>query len=346
MEMTTLLGALMVGAAGLMTGSYLWPIKLIRNLQFEHWWFVNVVVGLIIMPWAITLALCPDALGAYASVDPSVLLLSNLFSLAWGVANILGGLCFARIGFALTGALLTGLGASFGVTLPMIFKGSGRFQDAADLWSLPGRTVLIGVAVMLIGVVLASLAGFGRDRALKKLQKTEGSFLVGLIMAIVAGILSAGISFAFVYGHGPIVEAMKQRHAHDVPANFAVWAVGLSAGALLNVVYPAYLMTKHGSWGVLGRNIKEIGLAVIMGISFSIAVATLGKGMILLGALGAAVGFGIQQSMQMLAGQGVGFVTGEWRGVNGTPRYQMAVAILLFIVAAIIMAYGNHLSQV
>ena len=61
---------------------------------------------------------------------------------------------------------------------------------------------------MLIGVILASLAGFGRDRELKKLQQTSGSFLVGLIMVIVAGVTSAGIMLAFVYGQGPIQARM------------------------------------------------------------------------------------------------------------------------------------------
>ena len=52
---------------------------------------------------------------------------------------------------------------------------------------------------MLVAVVLASLAGFGRDRQLKKLQQTSGSFLVGLIMTVIAGVTSAGLWLAFIY---------------------------------------------------------------------------------------------------------------------------------------------------
>ena len=125
MTLTTILGVLVVAAAGLIQGSGAWPIKLMRKLQFEHWWFVAMLVGLVIMPWLITLTMCPDALGAYASVDKAVLIRSNLFSLGWGAANILCGLCFVRIGFALTGAVLTGLGVSLGVTMPMIVLPSG-----------------------------------------------------------------------------------------------------------------------------------------------------------------------------------------------------------------------------
>ena len=63
----------------------------------------------------------------------------------------------------------------------------------------------------------------------------------------------------------------------------------------------------------------------------------------MLGALGASVGFGIQQAMQMMGGQAVGFIAGEWKGVHGKSRNQMYAAIVILIVAAIIMALGNRL---
>ncbi len=54
---------------------------------------------------------------------------------------------------------------------------------------------------------------------------------------------------------------------------------------------------------------------------------------------------GIQQAMQMTSGQGLGFISGEWRGVLGTPRRRMYLAIAVLIVATIIMADGNALSS-
>ena len=229
----------------------------------------------------------------------------------------------------------------------MIVKGSGLFSEAPSLGSAAGRMVLFGVAVMLVGVVVAALAGFGRDRILRKSDQAGagGSFLGGLIMVIVAGVLSAGISFAFVYSQGPIVSAMKSHGAGEIPANFAVWAMGLLGGALINVTYPAYLLTKHHSWNVLLESWKELVLAVGIGFNFIAGVAIMGKGMLLLGPLGASVGFGVQQAMQMLGSQGVGFASGEWRSIIGTPRYQMYAAIAILIAAAVVMAYSNTLTK-
>ncbi len=335
-----------MGLAGLIVGGGAWPMKLMHKFQFEHWWFIGMLVGLVIMPWTITLLFCPHALDAYRSLAPGVLLRANAFAVAWGIANILCGLCFVRIGFALTGGILTGLGISVGVAVPMLVKGSGLFSQAPDWDSPAGRTVLMGVAIILAAVLLVSLAGFGRDRALgKDNPSSSGGFLGGLVMAVIAGVLSAGISFAFVYSQGPILEAMRARGAGDIPANFAVWAAGLFGGALINIFYPAYLMTKNKSWSILAHSWREIALAVVIGINFIVGVALMGKGMLLLGALGASVGFGIQQAMQMLGSQGVGFISGEWRGVRGRPRNQMYLAIMVLVFATIVMAYGNTLQR-
>lgn len=340
-----ILGAVVVALAGLIQGSGGWPMKLLKKFQFEHWWFLAMFGGLIVIPWTVTLIGCPHAIDAYRSVPPRTILLSNLCALSWGIANLLCGLCFVRIGFALTGAVLTGLGVSLGVTIPMIVKGTGLFQNAPDIGSTAGKTVLMGVAIMLIAVVFAAFAGFGRDRALQKMEKKSGSFLGGLIMAMCAGVLSCGISFAFVYSQGPIVSAMQAKGAGLIPANFAVWAVGLMGGALVNVTYPMYLMTKNKSWGVLATSWKEVTLSLIIAVNFSVGIAAMGWGMLKLGELGASVGFGIQQAMQMTGNQSVGFISGEWRGVHGRPRYQIYTSIALLLIAAIIMAYANKLAK-
>ena len=337
----TYLGVICVALAGLLIGSGAWPMKLMRRFSFEHWWFVAMSLALLIIPWASTLLLCPEPLAAYGTVPVWVLVKSNLFALGWGVATILVGICFVRIGVALTGAITTGLGVSAGVTLPLIMKGTGLFSDAPDITSRAGLTILSGVAVMLIGVALVAAAGFGRDRVQQTTEHYSGGFALSLLMCVIAGVLSSGMGLSFVYCQGPIVEAMKARGAADIPANLAVWAGGIFAAAVLNVIYPAYLMTRHRSWNVLAESRRELGLSSIIGVTFVLGITLTGRGMLLLGALGGSVGFGIQQASQMIGNQGLGFISGEWRGVHGRPRNQMLIAIGILILAAVIMACGN-----
>ena len=353
--MDTLLGIVLVMLAGLGTGTGIWPMKLMKRLEFEHYWFVAMLVGLFIVPWAVVLASVPHPFEAYARVGWGTLVKANLFGLGWGIANVLYGLCVVRIGAALTGAIMTGLGVIAGTTLPMVMKGTGLFSDAPDLSSPSGRLIMIGLGVMLLGVMLCALAGFGRNKILKgnaeglaatdMARKGRGGFIGGLVMTIIAGMISAGIALCFVYAQGPIVEEMKAQGAGDIVANISVWAAALLSGAAVNILYPAWLMTRKKNWGVLLNNTPEALLAVVIGLQFILAVNLMGRGMLLLGVLGASVGFAIQQTMQIMGNQAVGFFSGEWQGICGRPRTRMYLSLAVLVVAVTIMAWSNTLGK-
>ena len=351
--MNTWIGISLVVLAGLGTGTMAWPMKLMRKLSFEHYWFLGMLVSLVVVPWTVVLCCVPDPLQVYADVGWWPILKCNLFSVCWGIANVLYGICVLRIGAALTGAVLSGMGVAAGVTLPMILKGSGIFSDAPDISSQAGLVILSGVAVILVGVVISTLAGFGRDRIVQK-DKTavqaSGGFLLGLTMAVVAGILSAGLSLGFVYTYKPIFSAVTARGGDDISANMAVWAIGLLGGAAVNLGYPAWMMTKNRSWDKLFASGGDAALAVILGLQFIVAVALMGQGMLLLGVAGAAIGFGIQQALQLLGNQIVGFVSVDCleqkpcERIRGRPLHQMIAAIVVLLAAVLVLALGKTLT--
>jgi hypothetical protein len=453
MGMETAVGISLVIVGGLIMGAGAWPMKLMRTFQFEHWWFLSILFGLFVFPWTFTLIFYPNIFEIFrdATVMKDLAFASGL-ALCWGVANLLCGMCYVRIGIALTQAILTGLGASVVVIIPLVIKAPGILGNAPDILSYPGMIILSAIGVLLVAVVLASLAGFGRDRVLQKLQATSGSFTVGFVMAVIAGVTSAGLWLAFNFGEAPIlsricrveagklieigvgkdvrllekysvaekdgeVELLTQPSAKgseesqqatakriakklsdkytvgtdgtitlpgvapvkvageyakkaseniaeamglaadeakkltnpvsirtlDVFAAFPVWAIVACSGALLNLIYPMIIMTKNKSWGVLTQNWFEFLLTLIMGIQTALALTLPGKGILMMGALGAAVGNGIQQAMQMAGGQGVGFISGEWRGVHGKPRWQIYASIALLLVASYILIYSKSL---
>lgn len=406
---STFLGALLAALGGISMGTGPWTLKALRKYRFEHWLFGAMLFALIILPWAMTFLAYPNAFDAMRHIPISALIRSNVFAFGWGIANVLCGLCLVRIGVALTGGILGGLGLSLGVTVPMIFKGSGLFSKAPDLNSPAGHSVMVGVAFLLCGVVLASVAGFGREKVLKTQQKTSGSFLVGLTMVIVAGILSSFPNFSFAYSQGPIIEnmttvransnikmtiddktqdcrvsrsgavkltgagmvslaglsakqaaavtaeALKQGNGGVAPevaidtqeifAVFPVWALGMLAGAMVNILYPAFLITKNGTWSIFVQAWKETPIILACGVQSILAFVLMGKGSLVLGALGASVGWGIYQVGQMLGGQAVGFISGEWRGVHGRPRNLMYLAVLAIILASCILSYSNTLAK-
>ena len=352
MSNTFLWGILVTALAGLIMGTSPWPIKLMRHFQFEHFAVVSMPLALVILPWAITLAFCPQPFAALGEVKRSVLLKANLFAFSWGIAQVLAMLCFVRIGVSLTYGILCSIGAAVGVVTPMIFKASGIFGKGPDIFSQTGLMILAGAAILVVGVAFASLAGANRERkkngsapenktASNSNATAPGGFAAGLAMVVIAGVLSAGWGFAFMYCQDPIIAAMKARGAGEISANAAVWAVALLGAALPNLLYPVFLLTRNRSWGVIRAWPNEIGLSAVYGVLFFAPSILLGIGMRLLGELGPSVGWGLVQGTLILGGQLLGFASGEWRGVSGRPRRQIYVAILILIAAMAVMALAK-----
>ncbi len=343
--MEALIGIVLVVTAGLLLGSMSWPMKHCKNLDFGHMWLSGMIAGLLLAPWLIALLGVHDLFGAYATVATATILKANLFSLAWGIANVLFGISVLRIGASLSMAILTGLGASIGVTLPMILKGSGLFAGAPSILSLPGLVVLGGVAAMLVGVVLCARAGLIRESATGAASPQKGSYATNILIIVVCGILSAGSSFTFIYSQDEIVRAVTSHGAGPIVANASVWAIALLGGMLVNIIYPAILITREGSWSRFAAHPGQILLSAFIGIQFFTGVLLMGQGMLALGALGASVGFGISQGMQIVGGQILGFVAGEWKGAPSKARLIIFTAIAVMLAAASILAFANALSS-
>jgi len=334
-------GTLCVILAGVISGSGAWPMKPMRHYQFEHWWFVGMLSGLVIFPWLVTVVYCPHLAFAIKSIPVASLLKANAWAAGWGAATVLCGLCYVRVGMALTTAILSGVGICLGVALPLAFKGSGVFQHAPSIFSPAGLILEAGALVALVGVGLAGLAGHGRVRARSQADVCSSGFLLPLFMAGLAGILSCGYTLSFIYGQEPIISAVQAQGASRVAAAFAVWALALAGGVLVGVGYTACLLTRNRSWQVLWNHPKDFCLSLVIGLNMAVSIALLGSGMLLMGASGGSAGSGLQQIAWMLGGQGVGYVSGEWQGVPKQPRYRMLMAVAALFGAAVLLAFGS-----
>lgn len=129
--------------------------------------FVAISASLVVIPWTIIYLNCLGIIDLYRrfwAENPEEFTRSYVLAVGWGVADVTAALCFAHIGVALTGAILTGVGVTFGVLTPLLLKstGMGDFGDAPDLMSDTGIWILAGMAVMITSVVIVAVAGLGR----------------------------------------------------------------------------------------------------------------------------------------------------------------------------------------
>lgn len=343
------LGLAFIFASGMMAGSTLSPIKFMRRYRFENYWLIHSLVGTVIIPWTLALATIPNLIRIYVSMPLHALVLPPLFAFSWGIASTLGGLCVARIGLSLTYAFVIGFGAAAGALVPLLYF------SPDTLFTSAGHFILAGVAVMILGLFVVARAGHAKEQKERVATETsdqrgsvsviKGSFLVGLTMAIIAGILSAGLNFSFAFG-GRIEQAAISAGASRNDATYALWALAMVGGMIPNLAYPLILCVRNRSWTVFRSGARtDMPLSILMGTLFMGSTTIYGLGALRLGALGTSVGWAIMQIMQIVVGNMGGWLTGEWKLAGFTATRNMIAGLLILTIASIGMAFGNYLEQ-
>ncbi len=346
--MSLLTGFILVLLSGVMAGSALSPIKFVRKYRFENYWLIYGLTGTVVIPWALALIATPHLFSVYTQLPWKVLLLPPAFAFSWGIASMLGGLCVSRIGLSLSYALVIGIGASAGSLVPLLYFSPQTLHTPA------GKYILLGIAVMLGGLVLVAWAGQQKESQSAKRDsiassrgdgsaKAQHNYVVWVLMAVLAGILSAGLNFSFAFGQN-VVAAAHAAGASATNATYAVWALAMLGGMIPNLVYPCVLCFRNRSWNVfLASPRSDIVFSILLGVLFMGSTVLYGLGAVRLGLLGTSVGWGIMQIMQIVVGNVSGFLTGEWRLAGARAVRLMLAGIAVLVVASTVMAYGNYI---
>jgi L-rhamnose-H+ transport protein len=146
------------------------------------------------MPWAGALLLTHDLIGVLRQAPATALFWAWFFGLLWGAGGMMAGLSLRYLGLSLGQGITLGFCAAFGTLVPPIYRG----QFGAILGSTSGRVVLAGIGICLAGIAVAALAGLAKERDLagtRAPQAEEFRFGRGLLVAVLAGIMSAFFSF-------------------------------------------------------------------------------------------------------------------------------------------------------
>jgi L-rhamnose-H+ transport protein len=345
--MSLLIGFILVLLSGVMAGSALSPIKFVRKYRFENYWLIYGLTSTVVIPWALALSATPHLFRIYSQLPWKVLLLPPAFAFSWGIASMLGGLCVSRIGLSLSYALVIGMGASAGSLVPLLYFSPQTLHTPA------GHCILLGIAVMLGGLVLVTWAGLQKEAQVAGNAATDNredhggarrhSYPAWVLIAVLAGLLSAGLNFSFAFGQDVAVAA-QAAGASRALSTYPVWALAMLGGMIPNLVYPCVLCFTNRSWGVFRASPNsDLGLSILLGVLFMGSTVLYGLGAVRLGLLGTSVGWGIMQIMQIVVGNLSGFLTGEWKLAGVKSVRWMLAGVAVLVIASTIMAYGNYI---
>ena len=251
------LGVFFHWLGGLASGSFYVPYKGVKKWAWEVYWLVGGFFSWIIMPWLMASLLTNDLVGVLRQQSWNTLWWTYFFGAMWGFGGLTFGLTMRYLGMSLGMGVALGYCAAFGTLVPPIAKSllkdipvQSSFGDIIS--STPGLITLSGVAVCLLGIFVAALAGFTKEREMPEADKkkaiAEFSFTKGILVATFSGIMSACFAFALTAGN-PIGDASKAAGTTALWSGLPKLVVVLLGGFTTNFLWCVLLNIKNRTGG-------------------------------------------------------------------------------------------------
>jgi L-rhamnose-H+ transport protein len=329
----------MVGAAS--AAGFYAPISKVKRWTWESTWAVAGIFSWVLLPVCVSAILLPDFRAFYGSLDSAVVLKAFLFGCMWGVGNVSYGLTMRYLGMSL------GIGVAIGVTLvvgtlipPLIHGQAHQLVSTRG-----GMLTLLGIAVALCGIVTVSVAGHRKEIALGSAVR-EFDVKKGLLLAVMCGIFSSGMSFA-IDAARPIQASALAVGVNPLYSALPSYVIIMGGGGLVNFIYcftrlfykkdlslkadlalPGAMLFKNGT------------LAATGGIMWYLQFFFYAWGAASIPASFAYVNWMLHMSGYVLFGGIVGLALGEWAGVGSKPVRLLWAGMLVIIAAANIVGLG------
>ena len=347
-----LAGVTFHGTGALLAANCYAPQKFIRRWSWETFWIVQAAFCWLIWPIIGAVLTIPElgvVLQEAAQTCPKNLLLSFGFSLAYGIGGIAFNYSIRYIGFSLTYAIAVGLSSVLGTIIPPLVRGELR-----SILNKPGAAwVIAGIVAGTVGIACCGYAGRLKERDLIEREGTKGEFSLskGLILSLLAGVLSAFYSFA-IEAASPVIELAAEHGAGQWKGNVAYLTANTGA-FVTSAIYALSLARKNRSLGELVKIPKGTEQANLFGNYFLAAlVGTLWYGQFFFYNLGHVrmgqykfTSWAIHMTMLVLFSNLTGFLFREWKGCE---RRTIAFTVLGFgilITAVLMLTYGNYVGS-
>ncbi len=328
-----------VGAA--CAASFYAPIEKVNKWSWETTWAIAGFFSWILLPIGVSLILLPDFHAFYASVGTGLLVKVALFGAMWGVGNVSYGLTMRHLGMSL------GIGVAIGVTLvvgtlvPPLLHGQARMLFTTR----SGLLTIAGVLVALIGVAVVSYAGHQKEIQLGT-EVREFNVKLGLLLAVLCGIFSSGMSFA-IDAARPMADAALKLHVNPLYAALPSYVIIMGGGAVINMAY-CFIRLAALPHLSLRADLSQPRPVLVKNSLLAASGGIMWYLQFFFYAWGAAnipqrlfyVNWMLHMSIYVLCGGLVGLALGEWKGVGSRPVRLLWAGVLVIIAAANLVGLG------
>lgn len=337
-------GILLIAIGSLGAASFYVPFKKVKSWAWESYWISQGVAAWLLAPWIFALLTVPSGtlMDIIHDSPSSAKWLAMMFGALWGVGGLTFGLSIRYLGVALGQSIALGFCAAFGTLIPPIVAGDNLFTTTA------GILTLVGVAVCVAGIAIIGYAGALKNKGLseeeRKAAVKEFALKKGLLIAILAGVMSACFNYGFEAGK-PINEMAAKYGTNELFLSNPTLIFILLGGFATNLVYCVYLNIKNGtgrdyisvSPGVFFNNIFFTFLA---GLLWFLQFHFYGMGKSQLPEQMEVFAWSILMALNIAFSNIWGLFLKEWKGVSR----QTLVVLLIGIIVLILSTFVVNLS--
>lgn len=329
-------GILFAILAGVMLGFYALPEKFTKDYKFENTWGLYFFIMLFILPILTSLFLINNFGAVLNSVPTDVLLKMAAASFLWGWGVQLWSKAINYIGVSLGFTIFIGSVILVGSVLPFIVDGVPN-NEALTF-------ILIGLAIVLVGVAINGRAGMLRNKS--EMESGKGSvnkMAIGIFIAVFGGLLATGFSFANAVGVGPISTAMLEQGNPASMTSLAIMNIIYVSGGIFVLPFFSIQLTKKNLWSNFSSPfvLRNISMATIMAVLCFFAGVVFAYAATQLGGAGNTVGYAIYNTVSVLVAVVGGLMTKEWGSSSSKAKKLLYLALAAMIIGVVFIAIGN-----
>lgn len=327
--------------AGIINGSFALFTKHTKKWRFENIWLQYCIWTFLILPWVVAYFLSPQIFKVYEQAPPSMIVVMVVGGLIFGVGQIGFALAIDMIGIGLAFVINLGLSIMLGFLLPLVI------QHPEYVLTPFGMVTLGGCLLAIIGLMICNKAGNLRDKAKRLAKQSNGEqyraiYGIGVILAIVAGLSSAGQNFSFSYT-SQMQQFATHLGTHHVGAATIMWPGFLFFGSIPYIIYMLSLHVRNKSFvnfRAQGTGIYYL-FALFMGIFYYASVILYSKASALVGTLGPLVVWPLFMALIILASNFWGWRSGEWTGCSAKVKKTLWFGLVFLILSVIVLGYSS-----
>lgn len=327
---------ILVLLASFFQGTFGLGMKYMAPLKWEAWWLVHAFVAMILVPIGWAIIVIPDLFEVIAKTNENTLFMAAIYGFLWGIGGILFGVSVEKTGISITYGIVMGLAASMGSIIPLF-----QIEGAMDQPTFP--IILLGVALLLVGVAVTAVAGVKRDSLKSADNGAKSAIQLGVLIAVASGVLSAFLNVGFANATPVADVAVEQYGIGKQNASLAAWVVVLIGAFIMNGGYAIFKLVKNNSWS----SYKEINSrkaytwAILSGLFWFAALGVYGQGAALMGKMGPVIGWPILLGLALIISNIWAYRSGEWKNAK-KPFNILLIGLAILILAICILGYANY----